>query len=154
MFWVIRQCLCIQNSPSVAMRRFYDMVSVEPTKIFMLGPSVSRVAIHVSIAASSWNIVQVSFSTRSSELENRNLYPFFFRTIPSDAMLNKARLQLLQHFGWSRVAIIYEEVDGNLFYSSMDDLRLKMVDDGIDIVTFERLSTDVAFTVQRLKASR
>lgn len=63
MFWVIRQCLCIQNSPSVAMRRFYDMVSVEPTKIFMLGPSVSRVAIHVSIAASSWNIVQVSTNT-------------------------------------------------------------------------------------------
>ena len=62
-------------------------------------------------------ILQVTFSSRSSELEDRELYPFFFRTIPSDSMLNALRHQLLRHFGWSRVAVIYEKNYGNLFYA-------------------------------------
>ena len=42
------------------MRRFLDMINGEKTTIFMVGPAISSVSIHVGVAAASWNLVQVT----------------------------------------------------------------------------------------------
>ncbi|XP_070200945.1 gamma-aminobutyric acid type B receptor subunit 1-like [Littorina saxatilis] len=141
-----------QHSAMVGLKQFFEMVNKTTPTIFMVGPAISPVSVHLCVAASSWNVVQVSFSTRTSALEDRELYPYFYRTIPSDAMLNTLRHQFLRTFGWSRVAVIYEEYEGDLFYAGLPELVVKLKTDNISVLTFEKVdTTNYASTLQTLK---
>lgn len=57
------------------------------------------------------SILQVGFSASSVQLSNKNLYPSFFRTIPSDFYQVRAIVRILQRFQWNWVA----------FFGSKDD---------------------------------
>lgn len=51
-------------------------------------------------------------------LANREHFPNFYRTVPSDSDHNLARVALLRHFNWSRVATLYQDADsGSSRYS-------------------------------------
>lgn len=39
-------------------------------------------------------------------LSNQERYPYFFRTIPSEDLINIGRLQLLQSLGWFRIGML------------------------------------------------
>lgn len=49
---------------------------------------------------------QVSYGSTSPTLSKKQKYPLFFRTIPSDAACNKARVALLRKFNWLKVGLI------------------------------------------------
>ncbi|KAK7466024.1 hypothetical protein BaRGS_00037425 [Batillaria attramentaria] len=138
-----------EASSTTGMRRLIDLINNGPPKLFIIGPALSRVAVHLCVAATAWNIVQVSFSARSSELEDREVYPHFYRSIPSDAMLNTLRLQFIRHFRWKRIAVLYQEHSANLYYKSMEELVPKLREEGVEIIMFERVTDDVTPTVYR-----
>ncbi|KAL8602938.1 hypothetical protein ACOMHN_057248 [Nucella lapillus] len=142
-----------EHSAKAGMRRYLDMINSGTTTIFMLGPGTSYVAVHVCVAAASWNIVQISPSAHSAALEDRELYPFFFRSIPSDAMLNTIRVDLLRHFRWSRVAIIYEKHSGNVYYGSLPTLARSLKQIGVEVLLLEAVNEqDYGDTINTLKA--
>ncbi|NXO45870.1 TS1R3 protein, partial [Locustella ochotensis] len=49
---------------------------------------------------------QVSYGASSESLSNTELYPSFYRTVPSDKNLVEAVVQLLNQFGWNWVATV------------------------------------------------
>ncbi|NWT59009.1 TS1R3 protein, partial [Erythrocercus mccallii] len=49
---------------------------------------------------------QVSYGASSESLSHTELYPSFYRTVPSDKNLAEAVVMLLNHFGWNWVATV------------------------------------------------
>ena len=52
---------------------------------------------------------QISYASSVIELSNRQRFPNFFRTYPSDANFIPSIRSLMKHFGWERLAVITEE---------------------------------------------
>ena len=56
-------------------------------------------------------ILQLSYAASSVEFQDDFKYFFLFTNTPSTSAFNKARLTLIQYFGWKRVAILREYDD-------------------------------------------
>lgn len=53
--------------------------------------------------------LQLSYGDTDPLLSDRDKYPNFFRTVPSDSDYNPARLALLRHFNWSSVGTLFQD---------------------------------------------
>lgn len=51
---------------------------------------------------------QISYGSSSPTLSDRDMFPTFFRTIPSETQSNSARFALMQRYNWSKVATLHE----------------------------------------------
>ncbi|CAF5190711.1 unnamed protein product, partial [Rotaria sp. Silwood1] len=61
--------------------------------------------------AHSINISVVSYSATNPDLSNRNAYPNFYRTVPSDAAVRLAIVKLFSRYNWTSCIIIYQNDD-------------------------------------------
>ncbi|XP_075042356.1 vomeronasal type-2 receptor 26-like [Mixophyes fleayi] len=57
---------------------------------------------------------QISFVSQEPVQNNKQKFPFFYRTVPSENTLYPAIIALLKHFGWMWVGIIYPEDDSSI----------------------------------------
>uniref|UniRef100_A0A8C5ME89 G-protein coupled receptors family 3 profile domain-containing protein n=1 Tax=Leptobrachium leishanense TaxID=445787 RepID=A0A8C5ME89_9ANUR len=73
------------------------------------GPS--RLAGIIGDSGSTRSILMVSYFSTSPFLSNRNLFPSFFRTIPSDEFQSRGLAQLVKYFGWSWVGLLATDND-------------------------------------------
>ena len=51
---------------------------------------------------------QISYGSSTPTLSDRNMFPRFFRTIPSEVQSNSARFALMLLYNWERVATLHE----------------------------------------------
>ena len=54
------------------------------------------------------NTLQISYGSSSPTLSDRDMFPKFFRTIPSETQSNSARFALMQRYNWTKVATLHE----------------------------------------------
>ena len=73
----------------------------------VIGAIVSPVTISVAGLFRLFKMPQVSFSSTSILLNNREFYPYFFRTIPPDDHQVQAMIDLILHFKWDHVSTLY-----------------------------------------------
>uniref|UniRef100_A0A4W6D656 G-protein coupled receptors family 3 profile domain-containing protein n=1 Tax=Lates calcarifer TaxID=8187 RepID=A0A4W6D656_LATCA len=73
----------------------------------VLGHSSSGVSEDINLILSSLSIPQVSYLSTCACLSNKKRYPTFFRTVPSDRFQVIGLVQLMKHFDWRWVGIIY-----------------------------------------------
>ena len=52
--------------------------------------------------------MQISYGASSPSLSTVEMFPNFFRTIPSEVQSNSARFALMNKYGWEKVATLHE----------------------------------------------
>ncbi|XP_076137594.1 extracellular calcium-sensing receptor-like [Alosa pseudoharengus] len=82
-----------------------------PPVLGIVGDPGSTHSITISSVLGLFRVPMVSFFATCSCLSDRRRYPSFFRTIPSDAFQVRAMIQILKHFRWTWVGLIYSDDD-------------------------------------------
>ncbi|XP_064158995.1 extracellular calcium-sensing receptor-like [Anguilla rostrata] len=77
----------------------------------IIGESGSSPTIALSSAVGLFHIPLISHFATCACLSNRNRFPTFFRTIPSDYYQSRALAQLVKYFGWTWVGAVRSDSD-------------------------------------------
>ncbi|XP_027711171.1 ceramide-1-phosphate transfer protein isoform X1 [Vombatus ursinus] len=77
-----------------------------PRVVAVIGPHSSELALMTGKLFGFFLMPQVSYGASSDRLSNRELFPSFFRTIPSDRVQLQAIVDLLSLFNWNWVAAV------------------------------------------------
>ncbi|XP_051778231.1 extracellular calcium-sensing receptor-like [Erpetoichthys calabaricus] len=88
----------------------YDCEGLPPV-VAIVGDPVSTHSIAISRMLGLFGMPLVSFYATCSCLSNKQEFPSFFRTIPSDAFQVKVIVEIIKHYGWTWVGIIASEDD-------------------------------------------
>ncbi|XP_028275900.1 extracellular calcium-sensing receptor-like [Parambassis ranga] len=82
-----------------------------PPVLGIVGDSYSTFSIATSNVLGLYKMPLVSYFATCSCLSDRQRFPSFFRTIPSDAFQVRAMIQILKHFGWTWVGLLVTDDD-------------------------------------------
>ncbi|XP_060929416.1 extracellular calcium-sensing receptor-like [Limanda limanda] len=88
-----------------------------PPVLGIVGDSFSTFSIASSDVIGLFKLPIVSYFATCSCLSDRQRFPSFFRTIPSDAFQVRAMIQILQHFGWTWAGLLVSDDDYGLHVS-------------------------------------
>ncbi|XP_058479966.1 extracellular calcium-sensing receptor-like [Solea solea] len=77
----------------------------------IVGDSSSTRSIAISSLLGLYRVPMVSYYATCSCLSDRQKFPSFFRTIPSDAFQVNAMIQILKHFGWTWAGLLISDDD-------------------------------------------
>ena len=81
--------------------------STKASVVAVIGAAYSSVSIPLASFFRLFNMPQVSFTSSSPLLSNRDLYTYFYRTVPPDSKQAQAMIDLILYFGWDYVSTIY-----------------------------------------------
>lgn len=87
----------------------------------VVGPGNSAVTIAVHNLLQVFRIPQIGYSATSTTLSDKTEFSHFMRTVPSDAWQAQAMLDIVKHFKWRYVAVVYS--DGNYGEKGFEELR-------------------------------
>ncbi|XP_051252467.1 extracellular calcium-sensing receptor-like isoform X1 [Dicentrarchus labrax] len=85
-----------------------------PPVLGIVGDHYSTFSIAASNVLGLYKMPIVSYFATCSCLSDRQRFPSFFRTIPSDAFQVRAMIQILKHFGWTWVGLLVSDDDYGL----------------------------------------
>lgn len=69
----------------------------------VIGPFVSDVSIAVANLLRVFNIPQVSYGSTSADLSNKQIYSYFFRTVPPDSFQAYALVDVIEEYNWDYI---------------------------------------------------
>ncbi|CAE7488865.1 Grm5, partial [Symbiodinium necroappetens] len=99
-----------ESKPQTAIASALDLIwgldGGEPV-IGLIGTTYSSVTMPVATVAAAQQIPQVSYSATSTQLSNKDLYPFFLRTAPPDKMTSVAFWRWLLQFDVRLATCLY-----------------------------------------------
>ncbi|CAH2247304.1 extracellular calcium-sensing receptor-like, partial [Pelobates cultripes] len=79
--------------------------------IAVIGESASAISIAMARILGTFHVPQVSYFSSINTLSNKQEFPSFFRTIPSDTFQTTAFAAIVEHFGWKWVGTLAEDND-------------------------------------------
>ncbi|XP_067245236.1 extracellular calcium-sensing receptor-like [Chanodichthys erythropterus] len=97
-----------------------------PPVIGIVGDPSSTPSIAISNVLGLFRVPIVSHYATCSCLSDRKKYPSFFRTIPSDAFQVRAMVQILRHFGWTWVGLVYSDDDYGIYAAQLFQQEMQL----------------------------
>uniref|UniRef100_A0AAY4DQA7 G-protein coupled receptors family 3 profile domain-containing protein n=1 Tax=Denticeps clupeoides TaxID=299321 RepID=A0AAY4DQA7_9TELE len=91
--------------------RIYDSCSAVPMAVDVAFQFANGQETDIVIDASCPQVASVSHSATCACLSEKQQYPAFFRTIPSDHYQAAALAQLVKHFGWTWIGAVRSDSD-------------------------------------------
>ncbi|KAK7910219.1 hypothetical protein WMY93_014903 [Mugilogobius chulae] len=88
-----------------------DNTDYRPEVKAVLGARYSETSISVAKLLSVYMIPLLSSTSSSPALSDKLRYPVFLRTVPSDVHQTRALTQLMVHFSWNWVGVVYRDDD-------------------------------------------
>ncbi|XP_052510196.1 taste receptor type 1 member 3 [Budorcas taxicolor] len=85
---------------------YCDYTQYQPRVLAVIGPYSSEVALVTGKFFSFFLMPQVSYGATTDRLSNRETFPSFFRTVPSDRVQATAMVELLRGLRWNWVAAV------------------------------------------------
>ncbi|XP_006903993.1 taste receptor type 1 member 3 [Pteropus alecto] len=85
---------------------YCDYTQYQPRVLAVIGPHSSELALVTGKFFGFFLIPQVSYGASTEQLSNREVFPSFFRTVPSDRVQVAAMVELLREFRWNWVAAL------------------------------------------------
>nr|XP_027803251.1 taste receptor type 1 member 3 [Marmota flaviventris] len=85
---------------------YCNYTQYQPRVLAVIGPHSSELALITGKFFSFFLMPQVSYGATMDRLSNRDTFPSFFRTVPSDRVQLEAVVKLLQKFEWNWVAAL------------------------------------------------
>ncbi|KAK7490923.1 hypothetical protein BaRGS_00017795, partial [Batillaria attramentaria] len=82
----------------------------------------------------------ISFFSTSPDLSNRERFPYFLRTIPSDVYQAEVMVALVRLLKWTYVSVVYEESSYGIL--GFNEVEKKLKQNGICLATTEKLLKD------------
>uniref|UniRef100_A0A4W6BNP4 G-protein coupled receptors family 3 profile domain-containing protein n=1 Tax=Lates calcarifer TaxID=8187 RepID=A0A4W6BNP4_LATCA len=89
----------------------HDTCVGTPPVLGIVGDSSSTRSIAISSVLGLYRVPTVSYFATCSCLSDRQMFPSFFRTIPSDAFQVHAIIQILKRFGWTWAGLLISDND-------------------------------------------
>ncbi|XP_063223733.1 metabotropic glutamate receptor 3-like [Bacillus rossius redtenbacheri] len=77
--------------------------------VAVVGAQSSSVTVQVATMLQLFKVPQVSYMATSPALSNKERFPYFFRTVPSDINRAHAMLEILGKFNWTYVSVVYSD---------------------------------------------
>ncbi|XP_034393423.1 taste receptor type 1 member 1 [Cyclopterus lumpus] len=74
--------------------------------VAVIGPDSSSKTFTPAALLGAYLVPQISYEASNEMLSNKNIYPAFLRTIPSDKNQVAAMIQLLRRFNWTWIALL------------------------------------------------
>ncbi|XP_033640526.1 gamma-aminobutyric acid type B receptor subunit 1-like isoform X2 [Asterias rubens] len=128
---------------------YRELYNYTTTKIMILGGGCSLVTQATAQTSHHWNLIQLSYSSASPLLSNRQLFPMFFRAFPPETVFNVVKFAVLKHFGWTKVATLHETID--LFSLPTVDFLSEAESHGIEIIASQSFADHPSLSVSNLK---
>ncbi|KAF7218589.1 extracellular calcium-sensing receptor-like [Nothobranchius furzeri] len=128
-----------------------------PPVIGLVGDSSSTHSIAISSVLGLYRVPIVSYFATCSCLSDRQKYPSFFRTIPSDTFQVRAIIQILKHFGWTWAGLLISDDDYGLYAARSFQSDLSSSNEGclayLEILPRKKDLTELKRIVEVMKKS-
>ncbi|OCT90679.1 hypothetical protein XELAEV_18019296mg [Xenopus laevis] len=108
----------------------------------IIGDSASTRSILIAQILGLYQYPQISYFSTNPILSNRDLFPSFFRTIPSDDFQMRGLAQLISYFGWSWLGILANDDDYG--QSGLQMVKKEILNAGACIAFVENILTTTA----------
>ncbi len=126
--------------------------TTSPLTIGLIGAASSSVSIPIASLGRLFNIPQISYASQSSILDNHDRYSYFYRTMPSNSLEVQVIVDLLQHFEWTYISILYSRNSyGQSGFNNLHNLAAK---NGICIDLHEGIEEAFSATDYRTLAEK
>ncbi|XP_073402844.1 extracellular calcium-sensing receptor-like [Dendrobates tinctorius] len=111
----------------------------EGTLAGIVGDAASTRSIFMAQMLGLHRYPQISYISTSPLLSNRNLFPSFFRTVPSDTFQYRGLAELVLYFGWTWVGLL--AVDNDYGQPGIQIVKQKIVQAGACVAFIENIMT-------------
>nr|XP_033487897.1 extracellular calcium-sensing receptor-like [Epinephelus lanceolatus] len=128
-----------------------------PPVLGIVGDSYSTFSIATSNVLGLYRMPIVSYFATCTCLSDRQQFPSFFRTIPSDAFQVRAMIQILKHFGWTWVGLLVSDDDYGLHVARSFQSDLAQSGGGclayLEVLPWDSESSELRRIVHLIKTS-
>ncbi|XP_025754274.1 extracellular calcium-sensing receptor isoform X1 [Oreochromis niloticus] len=128
-----------------------------PPVVGVVGDSSSTNSIAISNVLGLYRVPMVSYFATCSCLSDRQKYPSFFRTIPSDSFQVRAMIQILKHFGWTWAGLLVSDDDYGLHAARSFQSELSVSGEGClaytEVLPWDKDTDELRRIVDLMKTS-
>uniref|UniRef100_A0A914NI19 G-protein coupled receptors family 3 profile domain-containing protein n=1 Tax=Meloidogyne incognita TaxID=6306 RepID=A0A914NI19_MELIC len=118
----VTQCSCCQTAG--CQKKANPVVAI-------VGPAKSSTTIAVQNLLQVFRIPQIGYAATTTDLSDKEQFGYYLRVVPSDAWQAMAISQLLMHFGWTYIAVVYSA--GNYGEKGFEAMERLTHAPGIDV---------------------